>query len=254
MLIAITRKVSRSIADCELTHLERTPIDVERARAQHLQYEETLQGLGLAVLSLPEELDLPDSVFVEDCAIVLDECAIITRPGAESRRPETASIAAALGPYRKLFTIQAPGTVDGGDVLTIGKDIYVGLTTRSNRFAIEQMQAFVKPYGYHVHGVPVNGCLHLKSAVSLVAENTLLINPAWVEKVHFQNKDFIEINPIEPYAANALKIGDKILYQPAYPKTGANLDAAGIHPIRVDQSELAKAEGALTCCSLIFTG
>ncbi len=254
MLIAITRKVSRSIVACELTHMERTPIDIGLARQQHRQYEEILQELGLAVLSLPEEPDLPDSVFVEDCAIVLDECAIITRPGAGSRRPETASIAAALAPYREPSTIQAPGTVDGGDVLTVGKNIYVGLTTRSNQSAIEQMQEFVKPYGYSVHGVPVSGCLHLKSAVTQVAEDTLLINPAWVDKKIFPHMDFIEIDPTEPYAANALKIGRAVIYQPAFPKTIERLAAVGIHPILVDQSELAKAEGALTCCSLVFKG
>ena len=252
MLIAITRKVSRSIVNCELTHLTRAPIDINLARQQHTSYEESLQGLGLAVLSLPEEPTLPDSVFVEDCAIVLDECAVITRSGAESRRPETVSIAAALAPYRKLFTIQSPGTVDGGDVLTVGKDIYVGLTTRSNRSAIDQMQGFLQPYGYNVQGVPVSGCLHLKSAVTQVAGNTLLINPAWVEKQHFPGMDFIEVDPAEPYAANALKIGQSVVYQPAFPKTIGCLVAAGIHPILVDQSELAKAEGALTCCSLIF--
>jgi dimethylargininase len=211
-----------------------------------------LQELGLAVLSLPEEPDLPDSVFVEDAAIVLDECAIITRPGAESRRLETTSITAALAPYRKLFTIQPPGTVDGGDVLTVGENIYIGLTTRSNQSAIDQIRNFLQPYEYTVQGVSVNGCLHLKSAVTQVAEDALLINPAWVEKQGFPGMDFIEVDPSEPYAANALMIGQSVIYQPAFPKTIERLVAAGIRPILVDQSELAKAEAALTCCSLIF--
>jgi dimethylargininase len=250
--IAITRLVSRSIVNCELTHLERIPIDLENARLQHQAYEAVLRSLGVEVLSLPEEPNLPDAVFVEDVAIVLDECAIITRPGADSRKPEVASIAWALDPYRKLFTIQTPGTVDGGDVLTVGRKIFVGLTKRSNRSAIEQMQIFLLPFGYSVRGVMVNGCLHLKSAVTQVAQDTLLINPAWVEKDHFPGMKFIEVDPSEPYAANALLVGETVLYQPAYPKTLARLDAAGIQPILIDQSELAKAEGALTCCSLIF--
>ncbi|MBI4730976.1 MAG: dimethylargininase, partial [Chloroflexi bacterium] len=179
MLTAITRLVSRSIVNCELTHLERVPIDLENARRQHHAYEEALRSLGVEVLSLAEEPDLPDSVFVEDAAIVLDECAVLTRPGADSRKPEVESIASALTPYRTLYRVQAPGTVDGGDVLTVGKNIWVGLTTRSNRSAIDQMQAFLKPYGYTVRGVGVTGCLHLKTAVTQVAENTLLINPAW---------------------------------------------------------------------------
>jgi dimethylargininase len=184
--------------------------------------------------------------------VVLDECAIITRPGADSRKPETESVARALAPYRTLHQIQAPGTLDGGDVLVVGKRIWVGLATRSNRSAIDQMQAFLELYFYVVHGVPVTGCLHLKSAVTQVAQDTLLINPAWVDRAAFPGMQFIEVDPAEPYAANALMIGEAILYQPAYPKTRLRLEAAGIYPILVDQSELAKAEGALTCCSLVF--
>ena len=252
MLIAITRAVSRSIVNCELTHLERIPIDIENARQQHHAYEEALRALGADVRSLPEEPDLPDSVFVEDPAIVLDECAVLMRPGADSRKPEVESIAKALAPYRTLYRVQPPGTVDGGDVLTVGKQIFVGLTTRSNQSSIDQMQAFLKPHGYTVRGVPVIGCLHLKSAVTQVAEYTLLINPAWVKKTDFPGMDFIEIDPSEPAAANVLMVGGNTVYQPNYPKTLARLEAAGIHPLLVDASELAKAEGALTCCSLIF--
>ena len=251
-LIAITRPVSPVIDRCELTNFERVPIDLNRAIAQHSEYEETLQSLGMEVRSLPEEPDLPDAVFVEDTAVVLDECAIITRPGADSRKPETESVARALAPYRTLHQIQAPGTLDGGDVLVVGKRIWVGLATRSNRSAIDQMQAFLELYFYVVHGVPVTGCLHLKSAVTQVAQDTLLINPAWVDRAAFPGMQFIEVDPAEPYAANALMIGEAILFQPAYPKTRLRLEAAGIYPILVDQSELAKAEGALTCCSLIF--
>src|SRR5512141_1607168 len=165
MLIAITRDVSRSIANCELTHLARTPIDVERARRQHAAYEAALKGLGVAVLSLPEEPSLPDSVFVEDTALVLDECAVILRPGAESRRAEVGSIERVLRPYRQLFHIQAPARVDGGDLLRVGKDVYIGLSTRSDTNAAEQLEALLQPFGYDVHVVEVNGCLHLKSAV-----------------------------------------------------------------------------------------
>jgi dimethylargininase len=252
MLKAITRLVSRSIVNCELTHLERIPIDLENARRQHRLYEAALRGLGVEVHSLPEEPDLPDSVFVEDAAIVLNECALLARPGADSRRPEVESIARALAPYRKLHTIQAPGTLDGGDVLTVGKNIWVGLTTRSNQSALDQMQAYLEPCGYTVRGVRVTGCLHLKSAVTQAAEATLLINPAWAQKSDFPGMDFIEVDPSEPGAANVLMVGDKTIYQPAYPKTLTRLEAAGIHPLLVDASELAKAEGALTCCSLIF--
>jgi dimethylargininase len=251
-LIAVTRAVSPSIGKCELTTLERVPIDLERAIAQHNKYEETLKSLDVEVLALPAQPHLPDAVFVEDAAIVMDECAIISLPGADSRKPETDSVARALAPYRILHSIQAPGTLDGGDVLVVDKHIWIGLGTRSNQSAIDQVLAFVDPYGYTVRGIPVSGCLHLKSAVTRVAENILLINPAWVDKTSFPGMKFIEVDPSEPYAANALLVGETVLYQPAYPKTLLRLEEAGINPLLVDQSELAKAEGALTCCSLIF--
>jgi dimethylargininase len=250
--IAVTRPVSRSIGDCELTCLERSPIDLEKARRQHLAYEAALRSLGVEVLTLPEEPDLPDAVFVEDTAIVLDECAIISRPGARSRRPEIASIAEALTPYRKLFTIQAPGTLDGGDVLTVDRDIFVGLTKRTNQSAIAQMQFILTPFGYIIHSVQVSGCLHLKSAVTQMARNTLLINPLWVDETNFPGMQFIKVDPTEPYAANVLLVGATLLYQPIFPRTLSRLEAAGRRTLLVDQSELAKAEGALTCCSLIF--
>ena len=253
MLHAITCAVSRSINECELTHLERTPIDLARARQQHHAYENVLRRLGVQVQSLPEEPGLPDSVFVEDIAIVLDECALLTRPGAISRQAETSSIAAALAPYRVLYQIQAPGTLDGGDVLVASQTIYAGLSSRTNQAAIDQLRGFTEPHGYTVKEVRLSGCLHLKSSVTLVAANTLLVNPAWVEPLNFQAFKKIEIHPSEPYAANALLVGACVLYQPAFPRTRERLESAGIHPLLVDASELGKAEGALTCCSLIFS-
>src|SRR5437762_7376109 len=128
MLLALTRPVPRTIADCELTHIAREPIDFARATRQHAEYEQLLSTLGCTVEQLPEEPGYPDSVFIEDTAIVLDECAVITRPGASSRRGETQGVADALTPYRRLFHVDAPGTLDGGDVLRVGKHLYVGLS------------------------------------------------------------------------------------------------------------------------------
>jgi dimethylargininase len=250
--IAITRQVSPDINQCELTHLQPQTIDLLRAQVQHHEYEEALRSLGVEVVSLPPEAGLPDSVFVEDVAIVLDECAILTRPGADSRKPEVESMAKALSPYRKLFFIHAPGTLDGGDVLTIGKTIYVGLSSRSNQAAVEQLQEFLAPFGYEVRGVQVTGCLHLKSAVTQAGEDLLLVNPAWVEKGQFPGMEFIEVDPAEPYAANAVLVGDRLIYPSAFPRTRGRLAGAGRPLVMVDASELAKAEGAVTCCSLIF--
>ncbi len=253
MLIAMTRAVSPRIAECELTHLAREPINPGRARVQHRRYEELLAELGCELHHLPPEPELPDSVFVEDTAVVLDELAVITRPGAESRRAETASVAEALKPYRKLFHIQAPGTLDGGDVLRIGKTLYVGLSNRSNLEGIEQLQRIVIAFGYSINAVRLRDCLHLKSAVTQVAENTLLINRAWTDAAVFHDFQLIDAAISEPFSANALRIADSLIYPEAFTQTRKRLEAQGIKVRTVDVSELAKAEGGVTCCSLIFT-
>ena len=252
--IAITRAISPSLNQCELTHLARQPIDIDLAVEQHHAYEAALAELGCRVISLPAEPALPDSVFVEDCAIVVDELAIITRPGADTRKPETATIAAALAPYRALHVIEAPGTLDGGDVLRVGKAFFVGLSSRSNQAAIDQMRAILGPHGYTVTGVHLTECLHLKSAVTQVGPNTLLLNPAWVSPAIFDGYEAIEVDPSEPGAANAVLIGDTILFPAAFPETRRRLESRGIQVKIVDASEVAKAEGAVTCCSLIFNG
>ncbi len=254
MWIAITREVSPSLGDCELSFVPRHPIDVDRARVQHAAYCHVLEACGCEVIALPAEPGLPDSVFVEDAAIVLDELAIITRPGATSRRDEAASLTPALGAFRRLETIQAPATIDGGDVLCIGRDIHVGQAARSNAEAIAQLRAMVAPHGYRVHGVATHGCLHLKSAVTQVADDTLLIQPAWVDASLFGGFRLIEVDPGEAHAANALRIGDNVVYPDSFPRTARRLADAGIALKTVDVSELQKAEGATTCCSLVFRG
>lgn len=252
MFVAITRRVSPAINQCELTHIAREPIDYERACAQHRQYEDALRSLGMDVISLDAEPDLPDSVFVEDVALVLDECAIMLNPGAPSRRLEVASVEKALAPYRDIFRVQPPATIDGGDILRVGKTIYAGMSGRSTENAIEQIKAILEPRSYRVRAVNVTGCLHLKSAVTQVSEDTLLVNPQWVSKGDFPGMQFIEVDPSEPYAANAVLVDGAIIYPSSFPKTRAKLEKVGINLLAVDADELAKAEGAVTCCSLIF--
>lgn len=251
MLIAITRDVSPRFNECEITHIERSPIDVHIARAQHHTYVQALKELGCAVLELPAEDDLPDSVFVEDTAVILRDVAILTRPGADSRKPETDSIASALAPYREIVRIQPPATVDGGDVLVLGKKIYVGMSSRSSLDAVTQMNNLLGKYGYETQGVELRDCLHLKSAVTRVDDETLLINRKWVDIENFEGRKLIDIDPSEPFAANCLPINNSIIYPTAFPKTTSRLEASGyqVQPVNVD--ELAKAEGAVTCCSLI---
>ena len=254
MQIAITRRVSAGIAACELTHLDREVIDLDRARAQHRAYEAALERSGCRVESLPALDNLPDSVFVEDVAVVLDEIAIVTRPGAESRRPEAAHIAPVLADYRRVTFVREPGTLDGGDVLRLGRRIFVGRSGRSDEGGIEQLRAVVWPYGYTVTALPVSGCLHLKSAVTEVAPGTVLVNRAWVDPAVFGQPRAIDVDPQEPYAANGLLAGGRLIYPESFPRTQARLEAAGIVIESVDVSELQKAEGAVTCCSLIFSG
>jgi dimethylargininase len=253
MLIALTRAVPASIARCELTHLARAPIDIALAARQHESYEAALWLAGCAVVRLCPEPDLPDSVFVEDTAVVFDELAVMMRPGAESRRGESESVASALGVYRRLVTIEPPGTLDGGDVLVAGKVVHVGVGGRSNAEGLRQLARLLSPHGYDVRGVKVSGCLHLKSAATLVSPSSVLVNPTWVNPRVFDPLEPVPIDPGEPAAANAVLLGDVIVYSPAYPRTLAALERRGWSVVPVDLGELAKAEGALTCCSLVFT-
>ncbi|MFC2083404.1 dimethylarginine dimethylaminohydrolase family protein [Candidatus Bipolaricaulota bacterium] len=249
---AITREISASLGQCELTHQARLPIDLALARQQHARYEKALERLECTLLRLPEEPELPDAVFVEDMAVVLDEVAIVTRPGAIPRRAEIESVATALLPYRSMMRIEPPGTLDGGDVLVVGRDVYVGISSRTNQHSVDQMKHLLAPYDYQVHGVNVHGCLHLKSAVTAVAENTLLVNPEWIDSSLFAGYEIIRIDPGEVYGSNGLLIGESVVYPVTFPRTAERLDTRGIRLEFVDLSELAKAEGAVTCCSLVF--
>jgi dimethylargininase len=251
-LIAMTREVSRALAQCELTHLSRSPIDVDRAREQNAAYEEALRLAGCEIRRLPAADDLPDSVFIEDTAIVLDEIAIVTRPGALSRRGECAAVAEALSRYRRVTWIQPPATVDGGDVLVIERTIYVGQSTRTNPAAVDQIAAAASPYGYRVEPVTVSGCLHLKSAVTAVGGNIILINRGWAPPSLAARYETIDVHRDEAYGANAVAVAGRVIYPAAFPRTRERLEKHGLHVVSVDASELAKAEGAVTCCSLIF--
>lgn len=252
MKLAITREVSPALARCELTHVARQPIDPERARDQHHRYERRLTDLGCAILRLPAEPDMPDSVFVEDVAVVLDEIAILTRSGAPSRRPEVVAVAEAVRPYRPTATIPSPATLDGGDVLVLEKTIFVGRSSRTDARGVDELCRIVSPFGYEVRPVSLSGCLHLKSAVTRISDDGVLIHPGWADPGAFAAHDRIEIEPSEPFAANALLVGGTVVYPSAFPRTLRRLEARGIRVVTVDVSELAKAEGAVTCCSLCF--
>src|SRR5713101_863511 len=252
MLTAITRAVSPAIVHCELSFIDRKPIDLATAQEQHHAYEKLLEKLGARVISLPAEPELPDSMFVEDPAIVLDELAVILPLGTATRRREAPSLAQALAKFRKLETISLPGTLEGGDVLGIGRRLFVGLTQRSNAEGIRQLAAILAPHHYEVIAVPVTGCLHLRSAVTHLGRNTLLANRAWFDATPLTGHQWIDVDPAEPHAANALALGGTIIFPDSFPRTRARIEARGFPVTTIDISELQKAESGLTCSSLLF--
>jgi len=252
VLTAITRAVSPAIINCELSFIPRQPIDLQIAREQHHSYEQLLEKLGTRVVSLASEPDLPDSMFVEDPAIVLDELAVIFPLGTESRRREAASLAEAISKFRTLAYVTLPGHLEGGDILRIGRKLFVGVTKRSNAEGLRQLAAILAPHHYQVIPVAVTGCLHLKSAVTCLGRQTLLANRTWFDPAPFSGYDWIDVDPREPHAANALALGNTIIFPASFPRTRARVEAQGFDVTALDISELQKAESGLTCSSLIF--
>lgn len=254
MLIALTRQVSPSLARCELSYVPRQPLDFALASKQHRTYEQLLEKLGARVVSLPAEPELPDSVFVEDPALVLDELAVILPLGTATRRGERESLERALAGYRKIERVELPGTLEGGDVLSIGRKLFVGLSRRSNAEGIRQLTAVLGRYGYEVVAVTVRGCLHLKSAVTHLGQGKLLANRAWFDAAPFAGYEWIDVAAEEPHAANALAIGGAVIFPASHPRTRERIEQTGFHVVSLDISELQKAEAGLTCSSLIFEG
>jgi len=254
--LAFTREITPSFASGERTFIERERIDLDRARAQLEAYESALRILGCTVERLAAEPDMSDAPFIEDTAVVLDELAIITRPGAESRRRETARVADALRFHRPTAALLAPATLDGGDVLRVGRTLYVGQSTdgngRTNAEGLRQLRSLVGSQDYRVQVVPFSGCLHLKTAVTQVAEDAVVLNPRWVSPESFHGLTVIEVDPNEPFAANALMLDGRVLFSEEFPRTRHRVDEAGIRTMPIAMSELAKAEAGLTCCSLLM--
>jgi dimethylargininase len=251
MLQALTRKVGANFAACELTFLDRQPIDVPRAMEQHRNYERCLTDLGAHLVSLPADPQFPDGVFVEDSAIVLDEVAIVTRPGAVSRRGEIESIAQALSSFRDLRYIQEPATLEGGDVVRIGKTLYVGLSQRTNQEGIAQLKVLLDPFGYRVEPVAVHGCLHLKSGACWAGGDVILANRNWIDANPFRDFKIFDVPEDEPSAADVLPIGNTLLVPANFVRTCEFL-ASVMNVLPIDVSELQKAEAGVTCMSLLF--
>ncbi len=251
-MIAITRAVSPTLDRCQLSHRQRAPLDPGRAAAQHGAYEDALTRLGCRIERVPAAPDLPDAVFVEDTAVVTDEVAVMTRPGAVSRRGEVAGVAGVLESYRPLRYLESPATLDGGDVLRLERTVWVGVSGRTNRAGVDGLRAVLEPLGYAVRAVSVTGCLHLKSAVTAIAPDTVLLNPERVDPAAFDGFRVETVDPAEPDAGNVLILGQSLVMPASHPRTRDRLIGLGIDVVPVDISELEKAEAGVTCCSILL--
>jgi dimethylargininase len=247
---AFTRAVSPRIAECELTHLERMPIDAATAAAQHTAYEQALEGAGFAIVRLPELADDPDAVFVEDTALILGEHAVITRPGVASRANETDSTADGLRRHFEVHLLQS-GHLDGGDVLRIEKRLYVGTSTRTDGAGIASLADLVRPLGYEVFAAQAGACLHLRTGATFAGDGVLLYNAAAIDPAQFAGVEPLPVDEAEPVAANCLRAGERIILPAGNPRTAEMLRGRGFSVVEVDVSELQKAEAGVTCMSLI---
>jgi dimethylargininase len=219
---------------------------------QHRAYRQTLLSLGLDVIVLPAEPVYPDAYFVEDPAIITPSIAVITRPGAPSRRGEEITLEPFLEYYRPLAHIRPPGTVDGGDVLMVGNHFFIGISERTNKEGANQLAAFLANTGYTSETIPIAVGLHLKSGVNYLGKNTLLITKSLADNSVFTKYEKILLDPDEEYAANTLWINDTLLMPAGFPKARAKLSHLGMNIIELDVSEVRKMDGGLTCMSLRF--
>ena len=261
---ALVRMPARSLIDaCELTHIERQPIDGAHILQEHQHYQDTLRALGLTVTCLPAIEAHPDSVFMEDAAVVLDELLVLTRP-TTSREAEPEHLLVDAGDLRRpVARIVAPGRLEGGDVLRIGRHLMVGLTTRSNAEGVNQLRRLVEPFGYTVSAWEVGRSLHFKTACTALDDGCLLLNPDWVDATALAARGFeiVTVDPSEPFGANVLRIDGRLVVNASFPATRQRIeqawarrghDLSTLHATPL--AEFGKAEAGLTCMSLVYAG
>jgi dimethylargininase len=251
-LLAITHVPSPKMEQCQLTHVTRTPIDYDRAVQQHQEYCRMLRACGAGVRILESNRDLPDCVFVEDAAIVLDEVAVIASMGAESRRPETAAIELELRQYREIKRIELPAAIDGGDVLRVGRTLLIGVSSRTNDAGIGALAQIAGAFGYDVVPVRLRDCLHLKTACTALPDQTLLVNPAWLDMEALGGFKWIRVPEEETWAADVLLAGETVCVAAQHVRTADMIRQRGFDVRTIDLSEFAKAEGGVTCLSILF--
>jgi len=227
--------------------------DYEKALAQHDAYVGALRGCGLAVTVLEADEAYPDSVFVEDTAVLSEKAAVITRPGAPSRRGEESAVALALGEfYSGLEAILPPGTLEGGDVMRAGGRFYVGLSARTNEDGTRQFAAILRRGGYEMIAVPLRDVLHLKTGISYLENDRLLACGEFLGHPLLSAFTVIPVPPAESYAANSLWVNGRVLVPSGFPRTRAAIEEAGYATVPLDVSEFRKLDGGLSCLSLRF--
>jgi dimethylargininase len=252
-MLALTHAPSPSLELAQRTYVAPEPIDYDVAVRQHRAYCDMLRRAGADVRTLDVNHGLPDSVFIEDTAVVLDEVAVLTSMGAPSRRAEPGGIEPELRKYRELRRIELPATLEGGDVLRVGRTLLVGLSSRTNAAGVAALEAVAKPFGYQVRAVPVGRCLHFKSACTVLPDGRLLANPDWLDPADLRGFGVVRVHESEPDAANALLVGCRVCLPASHPRTAERVRSLGFDVETVDLSEFAKAEGCVTCLSLLFS-
>lgn len=252
-MLAITHAPSPAMSECLLTFVGRSTIDHARAQEQHEACCQVLRECGLEVRTLDVNRELPDCAFIEDLAVVLDEVAVVTRPGAAARRLETPGIEPALREYRPIVRVDSPATLEGGDVLRVGRTLLVGLSSRTNAAGVAALAAVARRFGYDVRTVPVHGCLHLKTACTALPDRRLLVNRAWVDVEALHGFDLVDVPSCEPWGANVACVGDRVIAAAAHSAMVDLIGGLGFDVRSVELDEFAKAEAGVTCLSLIFT-
>lgn len=251
-MIALTHQPSPNMQACERTFMPVVAIDVALARQQHQAYCQALTDCGAKVRVLDVNLALPDGAFIEDTAVVLDEVAILCSMGTLSRQAEPAGIESVLREYRPVERIPSSATLEGGDVLRIGRRLLVGQSSRTNSLGIATLQEIASRFGYRVTAIPVRGSLHLKTACTALPDGRLLINPEWIDVGSLAEFELIPIPKEEPFASNLCLAGQNVLLPESHRQTAELLGQFGFATKTVDISEFSKAEGGVTCLSLLF--
>ena len=252
-MIALTHIPSPNMQACERTFVPHEAIDHAHAVEQHAAYCQALRECRMEVVTLSVNEQHPDSAFIEDTAIVLDELAILCSMGANSRREEPVGIEPVLRQYRDVERIDRPATIEGGDMLRVGRTLLVGQSCRTNAAAIALLSSVVGHYDYKVLPVPVRGCLHLKTACTALPDGRLFTNREWIDERALADFELIDVPTAEPWGANVLLARNRVLLSAAHARTAELLDRESFTIQTVELSEFAKAEGGVTCLSLMIS-